>query len=166
MADLVIVARFGAAEFEPVERALARQGRTIAASSREFANHRRQHRIMAKLIVIVEIFVAKGDAEYALANQRSNFMLDEIRSALILETGGKTIDQANRPIGYAQQQSTGIARHRIAIESRHHIATFYACKCVALRATLRLHRGTPLLSVRLCRRRTFSRLVPRCTLYL
>ncbi len=56
-----IARRFGAAEFQPVQRAFARQWRAISAPSGELGGKRSQHRVMPQLIVVIEVFVAKGN---------------------------------------------------------------------------------------------------------
>jgi hypothetical protein len=65
VADLVIARGGLARQFEAVERRLA-GWRAVAAPSLQLARQHRHQRVVTKLVVIVEIFVAERDAEYAL----------------------------------------------------------------------------------------------------
>ena len=56
----------GAAQFQPVQRALAGQRRAVRAPRRELAGQHRQHRVVAQLVVVDQVLVAQRDAEHAL----------------------------------------------------------------------------------------------------
>ena len=78
VADLVVARRLQLAQLQPVQRRLAGHRRTILAPRLELAGQHRHHRIVAQLVVVVEILVAKRNPEHPLADQRHNLMLDQI----------------------------------------------------------------------------------------
>jgi hypothetical protein len=59
MADPVVARDPGWRVLEPVQRALAGKRGAALALSPEFVSERRQHRVVAQLIVVEEIFVAE-----------------------------------------------------------------------------------------------------------
>ncbi len=75
--DLVIARRLGPAQLEPIQRALARHRRAIRTPRRELAGEHRHRRIVAKIIVVVQVLVAERDAEHPLADQRADIVLDQ-----------------------------------------------------------------------------------------
>ena len=81
MADLVIARRLGSAQLQPVQRPLAGHRRAVRAPRRELAGQHRHHRVMAQLVMVVEVLVAERDAEHALADQRRHRVLDQLRPA-------------------------------------------------------------------------------------
>jgi hypothetical protein len=95
---------------------------------------------MPKMIVIVEVLVAQRKAKLPLADQRADFMFDQVRGPVILEAADKPIDQSDRTIRRAQQQSTAVRRDQAAVERRLHAATFNRCKSRQIRDTLCRHR--------------------------
>lgn len=60
---------------------------------------------MAKLVVIVEVFVAKRDPEYALPDQGGDRMLDEPWVSGVAETSREPANQIQSAIRGAQQQT-------------------------------------------------------------
>ena len=66
--DLVIARRLQAAQLQPVERRLAGHRRAILAACSELTREHRQHRIVAQLVVVVEILLAKRNPEHPLAD--------------------------------------------------------------------------------------------------
>ena len=77
VADLVIARRLQPAQLQPVERRLAGHRRAILAPRRKLARQHRHHRIVAQLVVVVEILIAERDPEHPLAHQRRHLMLDQ-----------------------------------------------------------------------------------------
>ena len=55
----------------------------------ELAGERRQHRIVAQLVVVDQVFVAERDAEHALRHHRRNTVLDLRLGPAIDEAAGK-----------------------------------------------------------------------------
>lgn len=98
---------------------------------------------MAKLVMVDQILVTEGDAEYALADQRRHRMLDVLRRSAVREAAGEPIDQPDRPIGRAQKQRAGIRCHASAIEAGHHSTALDASKIKQPGITLCRHRGPP-----------------------
>jgi hypothetical protein len=94
----------------------------------QLARQHRHHRIMAQLIVVVEILVAERDPEHPLTHQGRHTVLDQLRTPLIVKARRKPIHQINRPIGRAQKQRSRIRRHQPAVECRFRRATFHGSK--------------------------------------
>jgi hypothetical protein len=103
MSDLVVPRRLPSAQFQPVQRALACQRRARRSPCLELAAQRRQHRVVAKLIVVDQVLVAQGDPIDTLTDQRRDLMLDQRRIAAILEAARKPFDQPQRPRRPTQQ---------------------------------------------------------------
>ncbi|MCF6102120.1 diguanylate cyclase (GGDEF) domain-containing protein [Mesorhizobium muleiense] len=55
----------------------------------EFAGQHRHHRIVAQLVVVVQVFIAERHGEDALANQCLHFMLDQVPVARVREATAK-----------------------------------------------------------------------------
>ena len=79
MAHLVIPRRLGAAQLQPVQRRLASQRCTVRAFRRKLAGDNRQHWIVPKFIVVVEVFVAQRDADHPLQHHRGDLVLHQFR---------------------------------------------------------------------------------------
>jgi hypothetical protein len=144
VADLVVTARSRRRVLEPVERALAGERGTALTSGGELAGKGRQHRIVAQLIVIDQVLIAECDAEHPLRDHRRDAVLDQPRRPAIIEAGRKSGDQADRPVGRAQQQRAGIRGHLPAVEGGDHPAALDHFIPEQIAATLCRHRGTPL----------------------
>jgi hypothetical protein len=97
--------------------------------------------------VIVQILVARRDAQYALTHQGANRVLHQFGPAVITETPGEPIDQPDRFIGACEQQRTAIGADRAAVERGHHAPAFDPRKFHLLWVTLCLHRESPVLSL-------------------
>ena len=143
MADLVIARRRRLAQLQPVERRFARDRSTILPPRRELASQHRHHRVMAQLVMVVQVLVAECQTEHALADERAHLMLDQMRRTAILEAGRKPLDQADRSIRGTQQQPAGIRCDRSPIKRSDNRTPLDACKSKLIRVTLRRHRGPP-----------------------
>ena len=141
VADLVVAGRDLARQFEAVERRLARRRRAVAAPSLELARQHRHQRVVTKLVVIVQVFVAERDAEHALPDERGHRVLDEPLVSRVAETSRKPPNQIHTPIRGAQQQAAGVRCQRAAIELGHHWTALDPSKRARFCATLRLHRA-------------------------
>ena len=102
--DPVVARRRLARHFEPVQGRLASDRRAVRARCRELAGHDRHHRIVAQFVVIVQILVAQREAEHPLHDQRRDPVLDQRGPAVILETRGQAVDEADRAVRRAEQQ--------------------------------------------------------------
>ena len=63
VADLVIARRLQLAQLQPIERRLAGNRRAVLAPGFQLARQHRHHRIVAQLVVVVEILIAERDRE-------------------------------------------------------------------------------------------------------
>ena len=142
VSDLV-VARCSSSRsvLQPVQGGLAGERRAIRAFGLQLPGQHGEHRIVAQLVVVDEIFVAESDGEHPLADQRRQQMLHQVRTAMILETGGEPLDQSNRLVSCAQQQHTGVRGHRSAVKCRNDPASVRGSEIEAFRSTLCRHRG-------------------------
>jgi len=125
---------------EPVQRAFAGERRAVHALGLEPLGEQREHRIVAQVVVVADILVAKRDADDPLSHQGGEAVHHLVRRAPIHKAGCHPVDQADRPIGVAQQQRTAIGTHRPAVERRHHTAPSEAFKLELLGVTLCVHR--------------------------
>jgi hypothetical protein len=143
VADLVVAGRRRPAQFEPVQRRLARRRRAVLAPGLKLAGEDRHHRVMAELIVVDQVFIARRQSEHPLADQRLDLVLDQLLAARVAEAGGEAIDEADRPVGRAKQHRARVRSDASAIESRHYGTSFDGSKSERIRDTVRLHRGAP-----------------------
>jgi hypothetical protein len=157
VADLVVARRLGGRVLETVQGALAGERRAVRAPGGELAGERRQNRIVAQLIVVVQILIAERDAEHPLRRHRLDAVLDLRLVAAILEAAGEAPDQPDRSVGGAEQQRAGIGGDLAAVERSHHLAPFddFITKQVA--ATLCRHRGAPLHRVKSLSQKNYRR---------
>jgi hypothetical protein len=142
--DLVVAARHHRRVLEPVQGALAGERRTTLALGSELAGQRREHRVVAQVIMVDQIFVAERDAEHPLRHHRLDRVLDLRLGPAVLEAGGEPCDQADRPIGRAEQQRPGIRGGLAAVKRGLDSTALNRCKPEQVSATLCRHRGAPL----------------------
>ena len=131
---------------QPRQRRLAGQRRTVLATGRELAQHRRHHRIVAQIVVIDEVLLPERDADDALADQRADRVLDQLLVAPIAEAGCEAVDDPHRPVGLRQQQCAGVRRDRAAREIGHNRAALDPSEIERILDTVCRHRGTSPLS--------------------
>ena len=98
---------------------------------------------MAQLVVVDQVLVAQRDPEHPLTHQSPHRVFDQLRRTVIGEAAGKALNQADLPIGGAEQHRSGLRGHRAAVKRRYHPSPFNACKAKQIRATLCLHRDSP-----------------------
>ncbi len=80
---------------------------------------RRQQRVQAQALVVIDVLVAQSRAEDTLAEQFLHGMIHPGRITLVVKAPGQFRGQAKLQINLAQQQRTGIARKRAAGEIGH-----------------------------------------------
>jgi hypothetical protein len=129
---------------EAVQGALAGERRAVRTPRFQLAGEDGQHRVMAELVVVDYVLMAKGDAEHPLADQGGHLVPDPLRRPRVAEAGGDAADQADRSIRCAEQQRTGIRRDGAAVEAGDHGPTLNGCEIEQPWATLCRHRGPPL----------------------
>ena len=139
----MIARRVRPAQLQPVQRRLAGHWRTVLAPRRKFARKHRHRRIVAQIVVIVEVFVPERDPKHPLTDQRSHLVLDQLRTPPISKARRKATNQINRAIRRSQKQRSRIRRHQSGIKCRNDWATFNHSKIKLLCATLCRHRGSP-----------------------
>lgn len=118
IADLVIARRLRPAQLQPVQRTLARQRRARRPPCLELAAQRRQHRIVAKLVVVDQVLVAQRNPIDPLTNQRRDLVLDLPRLTVVVKALCKPINQPDRPRCPTQQQTSRVRRQPTAVERR------------------------------------------------
>ena len=141
--DLVITRRLQPAQLESVERRLPSGRCAILAPCLEFSGQHRHQRIVAQLVMVVEILITQRDSEYPLTNQGHDLVLDEILTPFVVKAPGKPIHHLDRAIRRAQKQRSRIRHDRTRIERRYHLASFNGFKSEKIWGTLCRHRGVP-----------------------
>jgi len=63
--------------FQSVQRALTRDRGTVFAPRLQLPRQNRHHRVMAQLVMVEQILVAKGNAEHPLTHQGPDFMFNQ-----------------------------------------------------------------------------------------
>ena len=143
--DPVILRRMASRRvLQTIERALAGQRLTVSPQHRaQLARQHRERRILAQLVVIVEVLIAQCQAEDALPHQRRDPMLDIAGVTPIDEAVSEPAHQPKAAIDLAQQQRTGVRGDVPAIEPGYHRTPRNRFKFEPLRRTLCRHRGAP-----------------------
>ncbi len=139
--NLVITRRFGAAQFQPVQRGLAGQRRTVTPLRLQLASQHREHRVAAQLVVVVQVLITQSNADHALHHHGLDRVFHQLRCARIGEAGGEPLRQPDRSVGLAQQQRAGIGGDRTTVERGHNIAASDGWKFKQCGVTVCLHWG-------------------------
>jgi hypothetical protein len=129
---------------EPVQGALAGERCAALALGLELAGERRQHRIMAQLVVVDQVFVAKREAEHPLRHHGRDAVLDLGLDPRVIKAGSEPGDQTNRAVGRTEQQRSGIRGDLATVERGDHLAALDHFIPEQIATTLCRHRGTPL----------------------
>ena len=90
--------------------------------------------------MIVDILIAQGNPDDALANQRRQAVLHLALVASVPETAGHPLDQADHPLRVPQQKRAGIRSDHPTVKGGHHTTPFKAFKFELFWDTLCLHR--------------------------
>ncbi len=109
---------------QAIERALAGQRRTVRALGRQLAGEHRESRIVAQLVMIVEVVIAQRQAENALTDQGLDRVLEQRRIPTVGETGGQAPDQSEAAIQLPQKHGSGIRCDGSDIESGQDFLAF------------------------------------------
>jgi hypothetical protein len=106
---------FRQSKLESIQSALACQSAaTIALTASVGARRvaltaaRRQQRIAAQLVMIIEIFVPKSQTEDPLPEQILYGVLNPLGSSVIIEAGGKPLDEIQALIDLPKQQGATV----------------------------------------------------------
>ena len=137
--------------------------RAILSPRLELTRQHRHQRVVAQLVVVVEIFVAERDPEHPLTDQRYDLMLDQVSPPLVVKARRKPIDHPDRSIRRSEKQRPGVRRHKAGIKSCFHSATFNGSKIKLFCATLRRHRGSPRIQLKVAAAQRLSLISePQC----
>jgi hypothetical protein len=93
--------------------------------------------------VVVEIFIAQGQAEDPLPEQLLDGMLDQLFITMVGKTLGQLANDARVLLNFSQQQPPRIGGDRSAIKAGHHLPPTKALETKRLLGTLCLHRLSP-----------------------
>ena len=118
VADLLVAVLGGAS----LSRALQTAQRGLAGqrfARLAFASQQAHQRIIAKLVVVIEIRVAQRQRVDALRHHFSHAVLDSLLAAEVGEAACQARQQPDPTLGAPQQQRTGIRRHSSTVETRH-----------------------------------------------
>jgi hypothetical protein len=131
VADLVIASR-APHQLQPVQRALAGQRLVQLALAAEQS----QQRIVAQLLVIVEVLIAQRQPVDALREHLGELVGDQQRRAAICKTARQPPQQADPPLHLTQQQGPAVARYLTSREPGLDTARKMGCKCERFLVTL------------------------------
>ena len=70
--------------------------------------------------MVVEVFVAQGQAVDPLGHQFLDRVLDRLGVAVVGKTGGELAERAGEPFGFAQQQAAAVGADGAAIKAADH----------------------------------------------
>ena len=107
---------------------------------RLFQQHSQQ-RIVAQLLVIVQILLTQGQTIDALRHQLLHGVFDPVRIAIIGEAGGKLAQDPDALLDLPQQQTTAVTGDRSAVELRPDLASFLGMKSKDKLVTLCGHKA-------------------------
>src|SRR5207302_7653666 len=130
VADHLLVAAGGigpdGGEFEAVERALAGQGLAaipaadaLLALGIFLADEDSEQRVVAELVMVVEVFVAEAQTEEALLEEFGQGVLDQLRVAVVGEAAGELLDEVELRFDLAEQQTARIGGDLPPVETGH-----------------------------------------------
>ena len=158
VADLVIARRLRPAQLQPVQRALAGQRRAVRAPRRQLAGQHRHHRIVAQLVVIVQVLVAQRDAEHPL---RRPACRPRARSAPACARSREARGKPSiSPIARSVAPSSSAPASEVIAPPSNAATTARpstGANSNSIRATLCRHRGTPLLQQKSLSQKNFRR---------
>jgi len=122
--------RVGWRQLQPVERTLARERlapvfapESIPPQRIGLATQTGQERIGAKPVMVVEVFIAQGQAIHPLAEQFQQFMFDQILIPVVLEALGKPLGVAVAPIQPGQEHAAPVPGNVSGLKIDHHGTT-------------------------------------------
>ena len=130
-------------QLQAIQRALARQGLALVALPRPARSRRigllcqhRQHRILPKLIVVVQIFIPQRQPVHPLAHQLLHRVLDPLRLPMVRKTSRKLGDDPRALLHLAQQQPPRVAGDGSPVKPPPHLAPAQGMKFQAFLVTL------------------------------
>jgi hypothetical protein len=157
VADLVITRRCQRRMLEPVQSALAGERCATFALSLELAGQRRQHRVVAQLVMVDDILISERNAEHPLGHHRRNAVLDLGLDPTVIEAAGEPPHQADRPIGGAEQQRPSVRGGVATVEGGDHLTALDDFITEQVPATLCRHRGSPLRQLKSLWQKSYAR---------
>ena len=104
-------------EFEPVQRALPGQ----RFLDLPLAGQHGQQRIVAQLLVVVQVFITQRQPVDALRQHPAEFVLDPPRLTMVGETAHHPLQQPDLAIRLPQQQAAAVGGQPAAVEPPHHL---------------------------------------------
>ena len=165
VADLVIARRPAGGSAPAGSACSCRPAAHSSTAALQLAGQHRQQRIMAQMVVVVQVLVAQRQREDPLADQRADRVLDQLRRPrCIREAAAQTGRPARSPDPSRPAAGAGIRRDRPAVERRHTRRP----RRVQTRTNPRIHSvgigGLPLVSRKSLRHNAFlQNRRPRCT---
>src|SRR5208283_5159013 len=91
---------------------------------------------MAQAIMVIEIFVPKGDPDTALSDQIGHRVLDQIRVAMVSKAPGESLDDATTPDDLPKKKPTRVRGDVATIESGDDLTAPICLKSVPRRITV------------------------------
>ncbi len=138
----------GGGQFQAIERALAGQGLAAVATSRPglaggvgLADDGGQQGVVPQVVVVVEVFIAQGQAVDPLGEQFFDGVLDEVGVAMIGEAAGELAEDAGDLLDLAEQQCPAVGGDVAAVEIGEDFSSAEHGKVEEGGVTLCLHRA-------------------------
>jgi hypothetical protein len=144
--DLLVAILYARAQFHAVQRALACQRLLQLFPSRKDA----EHRIVAQLLMVVEILIAQRQTVDSLREHLLNRMLDLVLIPAVEKTFCQAREQVQALIGLAQQERAAIGTDRPAVEPGHDFPSSGGFKSEAGLVTLCHSEGRPFFGSNCC----------------
>ena len=79
--------------------------------------------VIAKLLVIVEVFVSGSDGEDALSEERALGMSDEVGVSRVRNDSVESVDESKLSIGFAEQKDASVGGDGTAGEVRDDVSS-------------------------------------------
>ena len=108
----------------------------------------REGAVGAQPVMVVEILVARRQAEHPLRHQRLQAVLDPPRVAVVPEARRQTRRHPEAPVDLPQQQHAAVRRQVPAVEPAHHHPAAKPFKRQLRRGTVCAHGAAPRSPVR------------------
>jgi hypothetical protein len=107
------------------------------------ADRGRKQRIVAERVVIVEVLVAKAEAEDSLPNEFLDAVLHPSTIPLIGEARRESTHDTRQAVCFSEQQCAAVRGHRPTVERRLDAASPDPLELQDTSGTLCLHRASP-----------------------
>jgi len=135
------------AQLQPIQRTLACERSGVLVRS---VGEHRQQRIVAQIIVVVEILVPERQSIHALREQLAHRVLHPVCGAMVLKARRELLHNACATVYLTQQHCAAVGSDRTAIKTPHDFAAILGVKMNAFSVTLCFQWANLLFGVSVC----------------